>query len=186
MAAMSHPEGCSLAALRPDSLRAPASRRSSVPQNLVSSHEMGRCCLPPTFLHLSMLSADSGRLALSRGFPRGASRAWLRPKTSPALLRASTPALISRSSRGRAAPGVLTPDTRSTSASARHLPSVQSCSDCVVSHHRAGLLRARSAGLLHPAAGHGLRCVWRTRSVTLTRHRPCGRCRAARTPSRGM
>lgn len=148
---------------------------------------MGRCCLPPTVLHLSMLSADSGRLALRRGFPRGASRVGRSgPKTSPALLHASTPALILRSSRRRAASEVLTPDTHWMSASARHLPSVRSCSDFVVSHHRAGLLRARSAGLLHPAAGHGLRCVWRTRSVTLTRHRPCGRCRAARTPPRGM
>jgi hypothetical protein len=38
-------------------------------------------------------------------------------------------------------------------------PFVESCSALVVSHHLDGLLRAGAAGLLHPAAGHGVRRV---------------------------
>ena len=38
-------------------------------------------------------------------------------------------------------------------------PSPGSCSVLVVSHHLDGFLRSEDAGLLHPAAGHGVRCV---------------------------
>jgi hypothetical protein len=39
------------------------------------------------------------------------------------------------------------------------IPIVESCSALVVSHHLDGLLRAGATGLLHPAAGHGVRRV---------------------------
>jgi hypothetical protein len=44
-------------------------------------------------------------------------------------------------------------------ASAPEMPSLESCSVLVVSHHLDGFLRSEVAGLLHPAAGHGVRCV---------------------------
>jgi hypothetical protein len=51
---------------------------------------------------------------------------------------------------------------------------VDSCSARVVSHHLGGLLRAAAAGLLHPAAGSGVRRVSRS-GFQATRRLPAGR-----------
>jgi hypothetical protein len=77
-------------------------------------------------------------------------------------------------------------------ASAPERPSLESCSVLVVSHHLDGFLRSEVAGLLHPAAGHGVRCVShtpvpepaRTASRSLGGRRKCRPRSAFHTPRR--
>jgi hypothetical protein len=98
--------------------------------------------------NLDLLSWDSsGGAETDRGFRRDPLRAPNPPPPTPAAQarpgdchRASTPARIA----ARFGP---------------EEPSSESCSVRVVSHHLDGFLRSEVAGLLHPAAGHGVRCV---------------------------
>jgi hypothetical protein len=87
------------------------------------------------------------RCGPDRGFRRDPEPGAVRPSTDsvprkrdPVVPRASTPARIA----ARFGP---------------EEPSSESCSVRVVSHHLDGFLRSEVAGLLHPAAGHGVRCV---------------------------
>lgn len=66
---------------------------------------------------------------------------------------------------GSPVPEVSTPESNQSLLRPNTFHRVRSCSDFVLSLHLAGFLRVWSAGLLRPAASHGLRCVWRRVSV---------------------
>jgi hypothetical protein len=135
---------------------------SPAPPSTLGRYRLGPRGLPRRASLPSPKLGDVGRRGLSLSYR--ALLSWLEPLATPAEAD-----IVGSSSHGitRFAPLHRSTVRASTPSGSEELPlgrrnyPATSCSALVVSHHLGGLLRAAAAGLLHPAAGPGVRRVSR-------------------------